>query len=86
MVATYNANKIRNYGIENMYHELGQRLKELRLHFGKTQKEVAAAVKIDVIQYLRYEKADRKVPLDILSDLADYYDVSIDYLCGKSDY
>lgn len=69
-----------------MYHEVGQRLKELRLQFGQTQKEVATAIRIGALQYLRYEKADRKIPLDVLSDLAVYFDVSLDYLCGLSDY
>ena len=36
-------------------------------------------------QYFRYEQGFRDIPTDILISLSDLYDVSIDYLLGRTD-
>ena len=35
--------------------------------------------------YSRYETGERSIPIEVLSKLADYYDVSVDYLIERTD-
>ncbi|MDE6676414.1 MAG: helix-turn-helix domain-containing protein [Clostridia bacterium] len=62
-----------------------KRLKELREEYQKTQKEIAAYLNIKQNTYSQYENGKRQVPNDILLRIADYYDVSTDYLFGRTD-
>lgn len=64
---------------------LYERLKELREEYHKTQKEIADYLNIKQNTYSQYENGKRQVPNDILIRIADYYDVSIDYLFGRAD-
>lgn len=64
---------------------LGKRLKELRNEKGLTQKEVAAALGIHNVTYLHYEKDEREPPLKILAEMANFFEVSTDYLLGLTD-
>ncbi len=61
------------------------RIKELREDRDLLQKEVAEALGISQIVYSRYETGIRLMPLDKLATLADYYEVSIDYILGRTD-
>lgn len=61
---------------------LGQRLKELRTANGYTQKEISDKLGINSVTYLHYEKSQRQPPLELLADIASFYDVSVDYLLG----
>ena len=65
--------------------KLSERIQEQRIEKGKTQQEMAdfLGVKIRVYQY--YESGGRKASLDNLIVLADYFDVSLDYLVGRTD-
>ena len=65
---------------------LGERLKELRTEKGMTQKEVAKALGINSVTYLHYEKAQREPPLLLLVEMAEYFEVTTDYLLGRTDY
>nr|MBO4518080.1 helix-turn-helix transcriptional regulator [Clostridia bacterium] len=65
--------------------KLGKRLKELREERSLTQKQVADALKINSVTYLHYEKAQREPPLILLAEMAEYFNVSIDYLLGLTD-
>lgn len=65
---------------------LGQRLKELREEKGLTQKQVAAALNLNTVTYLHYENAQREPPLSVLADMAKFFDVSVDYLLGLTDF
>ena len=61
-----------------------------RLQFLKTQKhllqkEVANAIGISVRTYQRYETGERLPDIQVLVKLADYFNVSTDYLLGRSD-
>ena len=61
------------------------RIKECRLNKKLTQAQVASACKIILRSYQRYESGDREPEIDKLIALADYFDVSLDYLVGRSD-
>lgn len=62
-----------------------ERIKNLREDHDLTQTKIADALNISQRAYSHYESGDRKIPLDILIVLADYYDCSIDYLLGRTD-
>ena len=60
-----------------------ERLKQLRDQRGVTQGQVAEACGISPISLARYETGTRKPTTDILSRLAAYYGVSVDYILGR---
>lgn len=62
-----------------------ERLKELRIKHNLTQKNVADAVEMATVAYQRYEYGAREPAYKNLLALADYFNVSIDYLVGRSD-
>lgn len=64
---------------------LSERLIELKNTRNLLQKDIASAVGLSLRSYQRYEYGERQPTADILIALADYFDVSLDYLCGRSD-
>ena len=65
---------------------LGSRLKELREEKGLTQKQLAEQLGLNSVTYLRYEKSQREPALSVVADIAEYFNVSVDYLLGLKDY
>jgi len=65
-------------GIE--INAIAQRLKQLRMQTGLSQKEFAEKVKIAYAQYNRYERGDNTPNAESLSKLADALNVSVDYI------
>ena len=61
------------------------RIYELRRGKGATQIEVAAALGISRQVFANYEKEINFPDPNMLIKIADYFDVSIDYLVGRSD-
>ena len=59
------------------------KLKELRKKSHKTQQEIATMLGIQQNSYQRYENNESLPNIDKLIKLADYYNVSIDYLVGR---
>lgn len=59
-----------------------ERLKELRIKHGLLQKEVAKKIGVDRTTYVKYEKGSSDPNFKILQRLADYFNVTIDYLLG----
>jgi len=62
-----------------------ERLKECRKTANKTQKQMANLLGVSVRAYQHYELNDREPPLSKAVAIADLFDVSIDYLVGRSD-
>ena len=62
-----------------------ERLKELRKEKGVTQREIAEFLGIKTRPYQNYESRDRRPDYEKLVALADYFDVTTDYLLGRSD-
>lgn len=56
------------------------RLRDLREDNDLTQKELSTILHITQVAYSYYEIGKRSIPIDILIKLADYYNVSIDYI------
>ena len=61
---------------------LFQRLEDLRIDHDLTQQEIADKLGCKREVYRRYEKGIRTIPIDYLIILADFYNVTIDYLVG----
>lgn len=62
-----------------------ERIRLLRTEKGMTQKEVAAGLDIGYRAYQCYEYDQRYPDVPGLIAIADYFDVSLDYLVGRSD-
>lgn len=62
-----------------------ERLKTIRKHNGLTQTMVSSQLSIAIRQYQRYEAGESEPTLSVLLRLADFFDVSLDYLAGRSD-
>ena len=59
---------------------ISMRLKELRIASGTTQKDVADSIGCTAMVYSRYEREEREPDIEMLCRLANYFQVSIDYL------
>ena len=62
-----------------------ERLIEQRKMFGYTQREVAKFLGMTQPSYIRYENGKSEPSLENLVKLADIFDVSTDYLLGRTD-
>ncbi len=63
-----------------MFHT--NRVEDLRIDTDKTQQQIADILLCQREVYRRYEKGERELPLWAAIKLAEYYDVSLDYLVG----
>ena len=68
-----------------MYMEKFQRIRDLREDKDLTQREVGAAVNVPQRTYAYYESGERMVPPQVLVALAQFYNVSVDYMLGLTD-
>lgn len=64
---------------------LYERLRGLRLDNKIMAKTMAELLKITPRNYQRYERGEIDPPTSKLVTLADFYNVSVDYLVGRSD-
>ena len=62
-----------------------QRIRELRKQRNLTQRAVAEHLGITEQAYQVYEYEQKNPRLDRLIELADFFDVSLDYLVGRTD-
>ena len=63
----------------------GERLSQLRKLRGLKAEELASAVGVQRRIIFHYEKNEAKPSYYTLIALADFFDVSLDYLVGRSD-
>ncbi len=59
-----------------------QRIRDLREDHDLKQREIAAYLNCSQRSYSNYELGQRDIPTDILIKLAQYYNVSVDYILG----
>jgi len=62
-----------------------RRLKDLREDHDLKQSEIAEFLGIHQTVYSRYERGFQNIPIEYLIKLADYYNVSTDYILGLTD-
>lgn len=65
--------------------DFSERLISLRKTRNLTQKQVYESIEMSALGYQRYEYGTREPAYNKLIALADYFNVSLDYLVGRSD-
>lgn len=60
------------------------RIRSMREDRDLTQQELATYLHVTQKSYSRYENGERSIPTEILIQIADYYNVSTDYLLGRT--
>ena len=68
-----------------MINIFSERLKQLRLSKNLKQSDIAEILNISVRSYRRYEINENLPTFEKLIIIADYFNVSIDYLVGRTD-
>ena len=74
-----------SYLYGDIFMMLAERLKQLRKAKSSSQVNTAAAVGVSIAQYQNYEYGKHEPTTSVLIALADYFDVSMDYLVGRTD-
>lgn len=62
-----------------------QRLHDLRIDRDLKQENLAAYLNVNQPTYSKYERGELPLTAELLIMLADFYDVSVDYILGRSD-
>lgn len=62
-----------------------ENIRSLRVDAGMTQQQVAEYLNVKQNTYSQYEIGVLNYPIDVLCRLADLYQVSVDYLLGRTD-
>ncbi|WP_077616815.1 helix-turn-helix domain-containing protein [Caenibacillus caldisaponilyticus] len=65
--------------------DYGERLKILRMRKKLSQQDVADRLNINRSTYARYELGQTQPDFETLEKLADFFDVSTDYILGRTD-
>ncbi len=63
-----------------------QRIQDLRVDSDLSQREISEFLHISQRSYSHYETGTRGIPAEMLIRIADYYQISIDYLVGRTDH
>ena len=66
------------FEVRNLFH----RIRDLREDHDLTQEYIANILRIKQATYSRYESGAINIPVDILIQLAQFYQTSVDYLLG----
>jgi transcriptional regulator with XRE-family HTH domain len=66
--------------------QLGQRLRELRKHHHYTQEYISSLLNIERPAYSNYECGKRTPPLELIIQLADLYQISLEDLLCNPDF
>ena len=61
------------------------RIKELRVGADKKQSEIAKLLNIKQNTYSQYENGQRQIPIEQIVKLAQYYNVSVDYILNLTE-
>ena len=62
-----------------------RRIRDLREDRDMTQAQMGRILACSQRVYSNYERGDLDIPTAVLIRLADYYDVSVEYLLGRTD-
>jgi len=61
-----------------------ENIRNLREDVDQTQTQLANYLNVKQTTYSKYELGKINVPVEVLIKLADYYDVTLDYIVGRS--
>lgn len=62
-----------------------KRLRDMREDKDLKQRELAEMLNVSQTTYSRYESGELDIPSATLIKLADFYNVSVDYILGRTD-
>ena len=65
-------------------YKLYQRLRDCREDCDITQAKIAQKLSMGTTQYRRYELAESPISLELAEILANFYNVSLDYIAGRT--
>lgn len=65
---------------------VGERIKSLRTEATLSQMALAEKISSNQKQISKWERGQIEPSIDALVRLANYFDVSVDYLIGRADY
>ena len=68
-----------------MKGEVANRIRSLRKEKGMTQIELADVMRLGASTVRRYEVGETQPTLEIGTQFADYFDVTLDYIAGRSE-
>lgn len=60
------------------------RIRDLREDTDKSQEKIAKELNMHTTTYARYETGENRVPFDFAITLSKYYNVSLDYIAGRT--
>lgn len=66
--------------------KFAERLKEIRLEKNVTRKYLALTLEVSERLISYWENDERECSFEMLIKIADFFDVSIDYLLGRTEY
>lgn len=66
--------------------KFAERLKEIRLEKNVTRKSLALNLEVSERLISYWENDERECSFEMLTKIADFFDVSIDYLLGRTEY
>ena len=61
-----------------------KRIHDLRVDNDKKQIDLATYLNVRQSTYSKYERGDLPLTAETLIEIADYYDVSVDYILGRT--
>ena len=64
--------------------EMGKRIKELRIEKGWTGIKMSTKIGVDQSYYSKIEKGKHEIKLEKLYEIADIFNVSLDYLTART--
>ncbi len=62
-----------------------KRIRDLREDADLTQKELSEMLNLTQKTYAYYESGTRSLPIDVLINIAEYYNTTTDYILGLTD-
>lgn len=65
--------------------EYSTRIRNIREDKDLLQKDIAKVINVNQRTYSNYELGIRKIPIEGLIELAKFYNVDMNYICGVSD-
>lgn len=63
-----------------------RRIRDLREDQDLNQTQIASILGMSQTGYSKYETGENDIPTSVIIKLARFYDTSIDYLLGETDY
>lgn len=76
--------KIKKLAYDSNKPMYAKRLAELRFESGLTMEQESVVLGLNIKTYSNYENGTREIPFEILIRIADAYNISLDYLLGRT--